>query len=722
MTTATTRSVPHSWRIFRAGGFDQVRVDRIADLAHLDELDQKLWVALACPVSGLEFDERTLRLIDTNQDGRIRAPEIIAAVKWVLPLLKDPEQLLKPSGALPLAAINESISQGQQILSSARQILANLGKPEAGEITVHDTSDTAKIFAQTRFNGDGIIPVDAAEDAVVRGVLENILKVLPPLTDRSGKPGVDGKMVEQFFADCQTLSDWHATAQTGGQAILPLGEDTPAAADALRAVRAKIDDYFARCRLASYDARATAALNRQESDYLAIAATDLTITSAEIAVLPLSRVEAGKALPLDSQVNPAWSAALGDLSAKVIVPVFGPGTSLTEEQWGGLIGRFAAYEKWLAGKPKTIVDSLGFARIAEILGSNARLAIADLLARDAALEPEATAIADVDRLVRYNRDLYTLLNNFVNFRDFYARLDKAVFQAGTLYLDQRSCDLCIRVEDMGRHGAMAHLSQIYLAYCECTRRATNQKMTVACAFTAGDSDNLMVGRNGLFYDRAGNDWDATIVKIIDNPISIRQAFWAPYKRTIRWIEDQIAKRAAAADAANNKAIEASMQDAPAGATPSAAAPAMPPKKLDVGVIAAMGVAFGFITTALGALLQWMTATPKIFLPFYVALIILAISLPSMIIAGLKLRLRNLGPILDANYWAINARARINIPFGRVLTRTAALPKGAKRHLTDPYAESHAGRNFLIALIVTVVVLIALWQSGVIAALKNLRLH
>ena len=46
----------------------------------------------------------------------------------------------------------------------------------------------------------------------------------------------------------------------------------------------------------------------------------------------------------------------------------------------------------------------------------------------------------------------------------------------------------------------------------------------------------MVGRNGIFFDRLGHDWDATITKIIENPISIRQAFFAPYKRAIRFVE------------------------------------------------------------------------------------------------------------------------------------------------------------------------------------------
>ena len=72
----------HHWQFFRAGGFDQVKLESGADMMNLDQLDQKLWVALACPTTGLEFDPRTLALIDTDNDGRIRAPEIIGAARW----------------------------------------------------------------------------------------------------------------------------------------------------------------------------------------------------------------------------------------------------------------------------------------------------------------------------------------------------------------------------------------------------------------------------------------------------------------------------------------------------------------------------------------------------------------------------------------------------------------------------------------------------------------
>src|SRR5215471_9234882 len=73
---------PHIWKFFRAGGFDQVKLETGADLMHLHELDLKLWVALACPTTGLEFDPVTAALVDTDKDGRIRASELIEAVRW----------------------------------------------------------------------------------------------------------------------------------------------------------------------------------------------------------------------------------------------------------------------------------------------------------------------------------------------------------------------------------------------------------------------------------------------------------------------------------------------------------------------------------------------------------------------------------------------------------------------------------------------------------------
>jgi hypothetical protein len=234
-------------------------------------------------------------------------------------------------------------------------------------------------------------------------------------------------------------------------------------------------------------------------------------------------------------------------------------------------------------------------------------------------------------------------------------------------------------------------------------------MQIVAAFTNGDSDNLMVGRNGIFYDRQGRDWDATISKIIANPISIWQAFWAPYKKAVRMVQEQISKRAATADQAATAQLAQRLDKIEESATKGPAAPAEPPKKIDPGTIAALGVGAAGIGGMVGGLLSGFLNL-KGLMPLGVLAIILIISGPSMILAWLKLRKRNLGPILDANGWAVNAKVKINLPFGAALTRVAALPPGAHRDLIDPYAEKKRPWGWYIAIVV--IVLLALgWIFG-----------
>ena len=699
--TNSSRS-SHTWKFFRAGGFDQVKLESGADLTSLDQLDQKLWVALACPTRGIEFDTRTLDLIDTDKDGRIRAPEIIAAAKWAGNCLKNSDELVRPSTVLALEAINDATPEGKQLLASAKQILANLGKKDATSITVEDTLDTVKIFAQTVFNGDGIVPVESAGDDATKAVITDIIACLGSLPDRSGKPGIDQAKTDAFFADATAFSDWNKKAEADAANSLPLGDATAAGSAALKGIKGKVDDYFARCRLAAFDPRALAALNREEKEYLTLAAKDLSITAAEVSGFPLARIEAGRPLPLKDGINPAWSAGVAALQAQVIKPMLGDKAALTESEWTAICAKFGAFDAWTAGKAGAAVEKLGLKRVRDILASKAKENINALIAKDKALESESNSIASVDRLVRYNRDLHKLCLIFVSFRDFYGRKDKAVFQAGTLYLDQRSCDLCITVADAGKHAAMAGLAGAYLAYCDCTRKATGEKMQVAVAFTGGDSDNLMVGRNGIFYDRQGRDWDATITKIIDNPISIRQAFFAPYKKLVRMIEEQAAKRAAAsADAADAKLAAAAKNIAEA----EKAKPAEPAKsKFDTGTLAAMGLVATTLLAALGGIFGKILGLAWWQIPLAFIAILLAISMPSMAIAWLKLRKRNLGPILDANGWAINAKAKMNVPFGGSLTRVAALPEGSQRDLVDPFAEKKSPwPKIIIVLIILALV-------------------
>jgi hypothetical protein len=700
----------HRWKFFRAGDVDQVVLAEGAELEHLSELDQKLWMALSCPTRGLEFDSRTLDCVDADHDGRIRSPEILAAVEWAKQVFGNLDELFSEGSSVPLASINEKTQLGRDLLAASRRLLAKLGRPDASALSVEDVAGAAEILAGSRFNGDGIVPADSADDESTRRAIEDVIKVMGGKPDRSGKPGVDQPTIDKFFEEAAATVAWLDQAERDAS-IRAVGSATSEAAAAVDAVRAKVDDYFARCRLAAFDGRAVAALGPAESDLAALAGRTLTNEAAEIAQLPLAAIGAERPLLLSDGLNPAWAAKVAAMASAAVRPMLGADkTALTESDWTTIKERLAPFAAWQAARPSAALAGLSDARVREFHAGTFRQELSALVVKDVALEDQSSQIDLVEKMILFRRDLVRLVRNFVNFSEFYGQR-RAIFQAGTLYLDGRSCSLCLPVEDAAKHATVAGLARAFLVYCDCTRPA-GEKRSIVAVVTGGGTDNLMVGRNGVFYDHKGNDWDATVTRIIENPIGIRQAAWAPYKRFVRMIEEQVAKRASAADEeARQKTRAAAARTVHADKTKAeeAAEKKPEPKKIDVGTVAAIGVAVAGLATFLSSILATFLGL-GMWMPVGALGLLLAISGPSMLIAWLKLRQRNVGPILDANGWSVNALAKINIPFGSALTKVAALPPGARRQLRDPFAEKRTPWGLYLTLLV-LLGLAALWRLG-----------
>jgi hypothetical protein len=333
-------------------------------------------------------------------------------------------------------------------------------------------------------------------------------------------------------------------------------------------------------------------------------------------------------------------------------------------------------------------------------------------ANAAALAAAQARYKPLEKVLLLCRDYVTLLRNFVSFQDFYAKRAKAllgrgadnespwaIFQAGTLVIDQRACNLCLKVSDMAKHNAQASDSGMFLIYCNCKHHASGQTMQIVAAMTVGDIRNLKVGKNALFYDRQGQDWEAEVVKIIDNPISIGQAFWSPYRKLGEWVSGLITKSAAEKENKSFAELTSKLQSTPKTAD-KAAAPAPFDIAKFAGIFAAIGMAVGYIGaffTSLATGVKEIATYAWWALPVAILSLFMVISGPSMILAWMKLRKRNLAPLLNANGWAINADAIVNVLFGNTLTEQAQYPIVK---LKDPHAKIKkltAGGKWAIAI-------------------------
>ena len=687
-----------NWTFFKAGGVEQVMLETGSDIVHIGDLDQKLWVALTCPTQGVSFDTRTLSLLDTDQDGFVRPPELIAAASWMGTRLSDVEVLVKPGSGLPLSAINTRDDEGKRLAATATAMLVGISKPGTTVLSIDDLMAADAAWANSRLNGDGIVLAEHVDEPAAKQVATELVDCLGGELDLSGKAGVSQAKIDAFKVDLTAYDAWITAGDAPG--VKPLGEATAGAVTQVDAIAAKVEDFFARCRLAEFDPRAGALVNRTEADLSAIVSHDINRSSAQIADLPLARAEAGRTLPLLSGVNPAWADAMVKFHAEVVSPLLGADkTRLNEEEWAHVQARLAPFRAWSAAKAGAAVEKLGQARARAILAGTELTTLSRLVAEDKAYEEELKSRGDVEKLVRYQQNLARLMNNYVSFADFY-RQKGAIFQAGTLFVDGRTCDLCVEVADAGAHSGMAALAGAYLAYCKLSGPGGASK-TVVAVVSNGDGDNLMVGRNGVFYTRDGAVWGATIVKVISNPISVAEAFWSPYKKFFAFVEEQVASRASAADAeANSKVTSAATEVANADKTDPNAKPEEK-AGMDVGTVAAIGVALGSIATFAGMMIAKFLDL-GMWMPVGILGVVLLISGPSMLLAWLKLRNRNLAPILDGCGWAINTQAVINIPLGTALTTMADLPEGSKVLAGDPFEEKKRPWKFYLTVILLVV--------------------
>lgn len=685
----------YEWQYCSLGGAIRVKIGSGEDIAHLGELDQKLWTVLSCPVEGLEFDKQTLEHLDTEKDGKIMVNEVVQAAQWITSVIKDKDSILNGDSVLKLDNIDTSTEAGKGLYNSARQILKNLGI-DKDEISLADASDSKAIFAGTKFNGDGVITVLSSTDDALKQIITDITATVGSVEDRSGEKGVNAELIEKFYASCADWAAWKSSSPA-----MPYGERTAAAFDAYNALKDKMNDYFTRCRLVAFDTEVAKAVN--------VAVTDIN----DIDNCPIAAPKAARTLDL-AAINPAWQKRFDALASLI---GFSGKTEMTEADWRSVETTFNDYAAWLGAKKGAEVEPLGEIRINAILIAGEKEALLALVERDKALAAESSSIDDVKKLMYYYRDFYRLLKNFVLFTDFYSRAPgvRAMFELGQLYIDQRCCDLCIRISDMSKHADMAAQSGIFLIYFKATSKVLGKSMDAVAVMTDGDIFDLRPGKNGIFYDLQGNNWDAVITKVVDNPVSISQAFWAPYRKAWEFCVGIINKSAADKDAKINADLQAKVQTA-AATTPGAADAAKSDKQqaFDIakfaGIFAALGMAMGYIGSFLTSIVTGIQNTPPLDLILILLGLMLVISGPSCFIAWTKLRKRNLGPILNANGWAINSKVLVNILFGGKLTTVAKYPK---LKLADPYDQKTPAWKMWLptVLIILAIAFLALYFTG-----------
>ena len=353
--------------------------------------------------------------------------------------------------------------------------------------------------------------------------------------------------------------------------------------------------------------------------------------------MPLVTEEPDKALPLRDHLNPKHLEAIIDFAEKCVKPVLGERDSISRLEWKKVKEAFAPYRAWVVAKP-------------------------------VASAPEKAGLEEEERLARYKLYLGEFLENYVTMDRLYDGKEWAMFQTGILRIDGKEMNLCFHVDSEAAHSALSGRSECCVIYLKLSRPEEGAARSVCAVVTAGTVGGLYVGRNGVFYDRDGKNWEATITKVVEAQVSLAEAFWAPWKKLGASISGAVKKflgdKEAAADAklsAGAQSVTSGKKDAGASGAGGAAI---------ASSVAAIGIGIGMVGAAAASLMAAVKGMGPWQAVLAVVAIILVVSLPSVILTWFKLRRRDLGAILNAGGWAINRQMRFSMKRARGFTKCA----------------------------------------------------
>jgi hypothetical protein len=667
------------------GGILQYVVQTEADLAQIQRLAPALWAATSAPTRDFHCDPAVLGWIDTEKAGRIRVAQIIAARDWLYARLEKRDRVTAKSEVLSLADL-ASTEDAANLRKAAELVCEKLGLEDRSALSLGDLRTFRGKCAKLLENGDGVVPPEVVTEAETAAFICDVIAVVGGAPDASGLAGVGDAQIDRFAEGARAYTAWKA-AGTGNE-IQIFGDRTASLANLVSELDPKVAEYFLQCAILVQTQRTADALRLPDEDVRKLSAQPSSELESHLAHAPLAPPSVAGRLTLDANVNGFYADKLAILRSEILPRVLGPDSaSFSRDDWQKVKAALQPFSEWRGRKPAEPFEMLSDATLATAMEGPIAARAKELIARDKAAAGEIAQLAELEKLILLQRWLIEIVNNFTSFSALYDPAQESLLRDGSLIVDGKLLDFAVRIEDRAAHRKAAAESGLFLVYATISNGEGNPaSYDVVAPVTSGDRGRLRVGKRGIYRDRGGLERDAIVVDLLENAISISEAVRAPFRRASAFvskrIEDmtgaQLESKTTATTADLGKALDSGAATVAAAGT---APPAPPAKSKEGGIgmrdlLLGGGIAFAALGSALAYVVSALSKVNPLNALLATFTVMVVIAMLSAFLGWLKLRSRDMAPVLEANGWALNARMKVTRVLGGVFTRVPALPAGA----------------------------------------------
>ena len=629
------------------------------DVFSILEVNPQHWSANCAPIDGLSCDKDFLSYMDTDLNGKILPYEVCDALLWMREALCDHTGIWLEKDTLSLRGFHKDTPLGNALLASAEHVLETLGV-SSETIALEQVQARTKILQAGAMNGDGVIPPSAILDPKTKDFLLDIISVMGGVQDRNGEQGVNEKMVLSFSLRAQAWLDWR-----GAEPVTSF-KNPSTASMAISAAQPILDQYFSACLFER--------------------------STEEVHKAPLlTKPNTKGVLHKDAWVHPLYRSIW-----KGVLFLFSTRDELSWKDWESIWEQANRFLTWKKKEPEGNFSLVSHTRLTSMMeAEDIWNAVKEKIEEDRASARLLEKLSDLEKVLVFQKNLRSFLSSYVNFSFFYNPQRQSLPERGTLLMDGRLFRLSVQVRDREQHKARSKDSGFFLLYIQV--HAPEGVFEVATAVTGKKRGDLHIGKRGVFMLVDGKDYPATVVDILDNPINIQEAFWAPFSSVQGFVQKRLEKFSSKHQQELEQTVESNLiqKEEAQEATSKAAL-------LNGGVtIAALSSSFAYLIKTLSSI-QLSQLFTVLLAP------LLVVAMLSSVMAWWKLQRRDLGPVLEASGWGINHPLYAPSWATRVFTQGAVVASSLQhrdadllikyQQTVDPYGRSKS-RVFLLFCLV-----------------------
>ena len=716
----------------RIGGAGQLALRDIDDLPHVLELDEAHWALTGIDIDFLRTDRQFLDFIDEDHNGIIQADEVKRAVAWFLAHIRPEARPELGSPELRLDSIDVSAPEGAALFAAARVVLRNLGIPDSPVLSLSQIRNDDGILSNACCNGDGVITPgcftgDCREGASaipenphLAEIVSRIMEIIGSCRDLTGAEGINRELLDSFRSGAEQYLSWYEAPENRPELLRPCGERTADFAAAVENLQERIDRYFLHCAALDFLPGLSCRPPLVEGDGDRPESAPM---QELLEKLPIATPRPDRVLDFSAPLNPLYEKELHALAAHPAMAEFLTGSVLSEAMWRRLTSLLAPCLEWKNAEPDKAYEKIEPAILKQWLTDGSLEELRRRIDEDLTIARELTAYHSLIKLTLFQQYLLEFLNNYVSLGALFNPRAASMLQTGKLVMDGRHYTFATPVKNLAEHKRIATMSDICVLYVEATTGRTEnaRRMTLAVAVTSGNIRNLFIGKHGIFYAVDGSVWDARIIDLIQQPVSISEALKMPFFRFGEFVARLADRFFSTKSTEVQKTLEKTITTG-AVLTPPAPAPAAKPQTPAVsGSMMLMGGGIGI--AAIGSSVAFIIKSLQNISILNVLAVLLGIILifggPMVVISLVKLYRRNISRFLEANSCAVNRPMRLSRKLGLVFTFAPPLPRAGllKEDLVDLFRKPTVSKGIrffqIVLLLLAVAAAILCWLLQVL---------